>query len=487
MLGSIVDIFYSAVIAFFSFLGASSLGAVVAQTSSTVENTPPEIISAQVTGNIEAVYGDRRIIKIAGEAEDRNSEQDIRRLFLVFYRDKPGNTYTCAEDPNDCIYSPDCPLDVLYGNAVQVFYQCQVSVEKPYSFGDWIATLVTVDAENATATLSVGVPVFPILTQEADGTKGGGILGSGYATTTQDTISTSTIPVSEKGGEIYVPRPAPEIVTSTTTGTTTDTATIFDPITAFYNRIEEEEPAERTQPNHTESYGEPIIVSSTNSGLVVYDFSTTTNPTSSSTLGVIVEIPPGASADWITIYVEAMSAQGYPLLSAVRAQTDMVAAVQNGLRLGDRTGITPVGFTVFKVYAKDSKGNLVPSIKAAARITLIVPEDLSTKKNLGLYRLDVPKNTWVPQTYIENTDHTLTFHTAELGVYALFDTTPIDEGLFPNAVAVKLFCTISILILLIILGGLLTLLVIYLVRKEKEKKEQEIVKPTQEREFIRKG
>lgn len=443
-------------------------GAAVAYTSANIANEAPTVLTLSLSGHTQTSYENQRAITFIGTAKDLNGDVDITKVSLDFFRNNGFNASNCASDPNNCYHVTSCLLSYAYGNDVTISYNCFVSIAGPYAYGDWKAVITVTDQSLATGTRSAIATVVRLGTE--------GLTGVMPPLQPEPTVplvplEEEVIPTQPTTTDATQPETKSEetLQDSDTEGSDDSIIAGIDRIAQFYQRIEKSEPLTRGGPNHTESYGEPLIVAANNTGLAVFDLSTGEHPTRGTTLGVIIDVPAGASSDWITIYVDPLGAGQFPVLySAMSTPIHLLTAQAAGIQIGDRAGISPVGFTVFHIYARNSRGNEITAISSAARITLILPEDLSTKKNPGLYRLNKNKNAWEEYRYEEYDEYTLAFKTSDLGFFAIFSTDPIEQSELPEQALGKLTCLISIIILLLVLVGLIILLIVTLRREHHE-------------------
>lgn len=435
-----------------SFFGLTQFATVLTSTTATVENEPPTISSLSVSGNSGLPSSSfERTIFFNGIINDGNGDMDIASSSLVVYRGNHPLMEHCHNDPNQCYRVENCLLYRPSGSLTEASFTCSISLPQAYSYGAWTAYAIAEDYSSATGTDITTFQAVPFTTS--------GAMGFQPPEKPQLEVPLFEIMPTEQIATQEEPVSQPEQV---------DVTPGIDPITKFYERIEKSEPPIRFRDHHTESYNTPLRISSLDTGLVVFDLSTEPNPTRSNTLGVIIELPAGTSKTWITVYVEPIIIGNRQTSMTTRAIAATVIESWQGIKLGDKVGISPIGFTAFNVYAKDPENRIVYNLDGAARITLVVPEDLTNKKDLGLYRLDFKKKEWVKETITEHDDYTIAFHTTKLGVFALFDNAPIKIETVEE-VSTELYCKLSLFVLLLIFSGIIILIIITIARGKKEK------------------
>jgi len=230
------------------------------------------------------------------------------------------------------------------------------------------------------------------------------------------TLTPATVPASE---------PVPSILNTNTPAipgisksepAAETPGSIRDRITEFYKTIEKTEPLVRTDANHVESYNAPLVIEPNQTGILVWDFSTAEMTSAKQKQAVFVELPRAISALKVTLSIEQSVAERLPSLD----QANVLGAV-------------------FDITAKDSKGNRIREFSAPLKITLIVPEDLRGRKDLGVYYLADSVSEWtrIPEATFDNIG--ATFHVNHLTRFAIFALTPdalAKDGVPPETLAV---------------------------------------------------
>lgn len=436
-----------------SFFGLTHFATVYTSTTATIENEPPTVPYLSVSGNSGLPSSSfERTIFFTGTIDDRNGDMDIASSSLVVYRGNHPLAEHCHNDPNQCYRVENCLLDRPAGSLTEASFTCSISLPQAYSYGAWTAYATAEDYNNATGT---GITTFQAV-----------------PFTTSSEIGFQPPEKPQFDIPLYEIMPSEQIISQESPEESREQKEDIpsvDPITKFYERIEKLEPAIRFRDHHTESYNTPLRIASLDTGLAVFDLSTEPNPTRSNTLGVIIELPAGTSKTWITVHVESILIGNRQTSVSTRAIAASVIDSWQGIKLGDKVGISPVGFTAFNIYAKDSEGRTLYNIDGAARITLVVPEDLTNKKDLGLYRLDFEKEEWVEEPIVEHDDYTVVFRTSKFGVFAIFDNAPIEIETVEE-VSTELYCKLSLFIFLLIFTGIILLMIITIARGKKEEK-----------------
>ncbi len=181
-----------------------------------------------------------------------------------------------------------------------------------------------------------------------------------------------------------------------------------DPIAQFYRDIIQTVPALRADLNHVESYDKPLRVEPQQTGLVVGQFV--------SGVGAAVEIPRNVSTGALTISITARP------LAVSTATTALVA----------------MGGVAFDVTAVDSQGNAVHSFNHLLKITLVVPQSLQGRSDIGVYWFDPGSNNWVLVPDVTFTGRTASFTVAHLTRFAVLgDRIAVSQPTLPPKTAVN--------------------------------------------------
>jgi len=225
-----------------------------------------------------------------------------------------------------------------------------------------------------------------------------------------------TIPASESSPSIPITK-TPIIPGNSKSKPTSETSqSIRDQITEFYKTIGKSEPISRADVDHVESYNAPLVIEPNQTGILVWDFSTPEMTKAKQKQAVFIELPRALATSKITLFIEQVVADRLPSLD----QANIFGAV-------------------FDITAKDSKGNQVREFSAPLKITLIVPEDLRGRKDLGVYYLADSVSEWthIPEAIFDNIG--ATFYVNHLTYFAIFALTPdvlAKDGVPPDTLAV---------------------------------------------------
>jgi len=274
---------------------------------------------------------------------------------------------------------------------------------------------------------------------------GGGGGGGGYISPTPTpALTPATVPASELVLPILkINTPAiPAISKSEPTPETP--ASIRDRITEFYKTIEKTEPAIRKETNYVESYNMPLVITPRQTGLLVWDFSTPAMTNEKKKQAVVVELPRATAASKITLFIEQIVADRLPSLD----QASVLGAV-------------------FDVTARDDKGNRVHEFSAPLKITLIVPEDLRGRNDLGVYYLADGTNAWthIPEATFDNISATFSVnHPTRFAIFALTPDVLAKDDVLPATLSVAPDTSSRSYIWLYIIVG--TLFIIWLSRRK---------------------
>lgn len=240
------------------------------------------------------------------------------------------------------------------------------------------------------------------------------------------------------------PSPTPSPTPGPTTGPTTGsnlTANVIntinrnsrDIISEFYNDIDRQEPEVRNEIDHVESYNQPLNIKPEQTGLLVWDFSTVGEVQNGTKQAVIIELPKNFSSTDITIAVDQ------------KPQENNVAIGNLGV----------IG-SVFDINAYDSNGNQVTQFEKQIKITLVVPEYLRDRQDLGVYFLSDDNQPWTFVDGVVFEDTGAYFYVDHLTRYAIFakkdvNTMDLSNTLLKNTQYWYLLLPLILLILLILL------------------------------------
>jgi len=281
--------------------------------------------------------------------------------------------------------------------------------------------------------------------------------GGGYITptVTQTTPPVTTLTPALTPATVPASEPIPSILKANTPAIpaisksepmSETPGSIRNRITEFYKTIEKTEPLLRTDANHVESYNAPLVIEPNQTGILVWDFSTTEMTSAKQKQAVSIELPRAIASFKITLSIEQTVAERLPSLN----QANVLGAV-------------------FDITAKDSKGNRVREFSAPLKITLIVPEDLRGRKDLGVYYLADSVNAWthIPEASFGNIG--ATFHVNHLTRFAIFALTPdvlAKDGVPPETLAFAPDTSPRSYVWLYIIIG--TLFIIWLFRQKRK-------------------
>jgi len=233
---------------------------------------------------------------------------------------------------------------------------------------------------------------------------------------TAATPTPATVPASEPSPSI--PKTKTSIVPgiSKSEPTLKTSQSIRDQITEFYKTIGKSEPISRADFNHVEGYNAPLVIEPNQTGILVWDFSTPEMISAKQKQAVSIEVPRAVASSKITLFAERAVADRLPSL--------------------DQANIFGV---VFDITVKDNKGNRVRKFSAPLKITLIVPEGLAGRKDLGVYYLSDGANEWVliPDVVFDNISVSFSVnHLTRFAIFALKPDVLTKDGVLPATLAV---------------------------------------------------
>ncbi|MFA5358567.1 MAG: hypothetical protein WC310_01940 [Patescibacteria group bacterium] len=264
---------------------------------------------------------------------------------------------------------------------------------------------------------------------------GGGSGGSPSAPTTPIEPSSPTEPISENPiNPNNEPSTEPsinkemQIDGSLPKSTSENSQPTSENITQFFKGLQKQLPTDRPEENHQESFNAPLAVEPQQSGLLVWDFTTPEMAQESKRQAVIIELPKEVSADILTVSVRLATA-------------DTVASLQN-----DQT--TLLG-TVFDITAVNKQGQVVHQFDKPIKITLVIPENLRDRNDLGVYYLDDDSNEWKLVSDAIFDDVSATFYVNHLTHFAIFAAVGIPETISMSLSTSHLFLWFYVLVAVI--------------------------------------
>ncbi len=220
-----------------------------------------------------------------------------------------------------------------------------------------------------------------------------------------------------------------------------------DDIKRFFDDLQIQLPTDIAENDYQNSYNAPLTVEPRQKGLLVWDFTTLDMIEESKRRAVIIELPEGISMDTVTISVK------------ISSVSSVVQSNQISL-LG----------TVFDVIATDKQGQEIHQLDKPIKITLIIPENLRGRNDLGVYSLTNGDNNWTRISEVVFDDTSATFQVDHFTHFAVFAANNIIETM-PIASSASQSDAWSYGILIV---SLLMLLLIYKSRKKKVSKKHQI-------------
>ncbi|MFA6251922.1 MAG: hypothetical protein WCX74_00730 [Candidatus Paceibacterota bacterium] len=187
-----------------------------------------------------------------------------------------------------------------------------------------------------------------------------------------------------------------------------------DKISEFYQSIEKEEPITRQENDHVESYNAPLDITPTQTGLLVWDFSTVEMLNEEKRQAVVVELPSNIASSEIT-------------LSVKQVEEGDIASKGNIKLLGK----------IFNITASDNTGKTIHEFLDNLKITLIVPENLRGRSDLGVYYLAESSNEWtlVPDAVFDDTSATFYVnHLTHFAILAINDKVISENKELPKTI-----------------------------------------------------
>jgi len=170
-----------------------------------------------------------------------------------------------------------------------------------------------------------------------------------------------------------------------------------DNITKFYQSIGKAEPAIRAELDNVESFNSPITIKPTQSGLLVWDFSTEEMIKAGETKAVIIEFPKNITFSELTLKVNTKEIDN--------------SLLQKDLNILD---------SIFEITAHDNNGNIVNIFSTPIKITIFIPDNLFKQKDLGIYYLLEGIKKWVKIPESEFDEKSITFFVNHLTHFAVF-------------------------------------------------------------------
>ncbi|MFA6347832.1 MAG: hypothetical protein WCX30_00175 [Candidatus Paceibacterota bacterium] len=236
---------------------------------------------------------------------------------------------------------------------------------------------------------------------------------------------------------------------STSRNEPTNVISSQDIITEFYQSIEREEPNIRLENNHVESYNAPLNIEPTQTGLLVWDFSTPEMVSEEKREAVIIELPRNIAPSEITLSVEQVKEEN--LISKGRIKL-----------LG----------TIFNVTAHDDTGKSIREFLDDLKITLVVPEELRGRNDLGVYYLADGATEWtlVPNAVFDNTSATFYVnHLTNFAILALDNNVISSNGGLPVTIPSSSTNPTFNLLWILILAFSAFMLILFEIRKKSKK------------------
>jgi len=294
-------------------------------------------------------------------------------------------------------------------------------------------------------------PVTPVPTPSSGGGGGGGYIPPTpipTPTPTLQTITPVTTPtLGPTSATVPVFEPVPSIFKTNTLAipgisksepTLETSNSIRDHITEFYKTIDKLEPAIRKETKYVENYNMPLVITPEQTGLLVWDFSTAEMTRVKQKQAVSIELSRSISTSKITLFIDQTVAELLPSLD----QASVLGAV-------------------FDITAKDDRGNRVHEFSAPLKITLIVPEDLRGRKDLGVYYFADSASEWayIPEALFDNIS--ATFYVNHLARFAIFALKPdflTKNGVPPETLAASLHTSSRLFMWLYGIVGMLSII-----------------------------
>lgn len=172
---------------------------------------------------------------------------------------------------------------------------------------------------------------------------------------------------------------------------------IADNITHFFEDLGKQLPPLQAEESRQESFNAPLTVEPEQAGLLVWDFTTPEMTRESKRQAVIIELPREIAAEALTITVNLTT----PELVVRREQATLLGAV-------------------FSVIAMNRQNEEIHKFNQPIKITLIIPEDLRGRKDLGVYSLSDKADSWSPVADAVFDEISASFYVDHLTHFAIF-------------------------------------------------------------------